>query len=99
MEGQQPPGPEGRFADDLIGLDPHDPEVRAFAEHLDRMERVPSGYTVEGYLADVGEFAESANRARGHRRMVVVLVVALILVGVGIAVFNLLAVVVGTLLF
>jgi hypothetical protein len=44
-------GPAKRFSDDLIGLDPADPEAKAFAEHLDRMERERPGYTVEGYLA------------------------------------------------
>ena len=55
-----------RFDDDLIGLDPDDPEARAFAAHLDRMQRVPS-CTVEGYIRDVGHFAEEARRSRGTR--------------------------------
>ncbi|MFI9387290.1 hypothetical protein [Kutzneria sp. NPDC052558] len=95
MEGQQPPGPKDRFDDDLIGLDPNDPEAKAFAEHLDRMERVSNNYTVEGYLAGVTDFAESANRSRGHRRLMVGLVVLLILLGVGFATWNLLTFTLG----
>jgi hypothetical protein len=95
VEGHQPPGPPDRFDDDLIGLDRNDPEAKAFAEHLDRMERVPNGYTVEGYLAGVTDFAESANRSTGHRRLMVGLVVLLILLGLGFATWNLLTVVFG----
>jgi hypothetical protein len=80
--------PTGRFADDLIGLDPHDPEVQAFAAHLDRMERPNSKATVEGMLEGVEDFAQSANRARGHRHAMAVLVVALILAGVVFALWN-----------
>ncbi|QUQ66616.1 hypothetical protein [Kutzneria sp. CA-103260] len=98
MEGHQPPGPKDRFEDDLIGLDRDDPEVKAFAEHLDRMERVRNGYTVEGYLAGVTDFAESANRSSGHRRLMVGLVVLLILLGVGFATWNLLTVVLGVII-
>jgi hypothetical protein len=82
-----PRRPQGRFADDLVGLDPADPEAKAFAEHLDRIERQRPGYTVEGYLEGVREFAESANRASGHRRLMAVLVVALILLGVLVTVW------------
>ncbi|ANZ34864.1 hypothetical protein BBK82_00980 [Lentzea guizhouensis] len=71
-----------QFQEELIGLDPHDPETKAFAEHLDRMKRERSGYTVEGYLDGVQDFADSANRTTGHRRLVAVLVVGLILLGV-----------------
>jgi hypothetical protein len=80
-------GPAKRFSDDLIGLDPADPEAKAFAEHLDRMERERPGYTVEGYLAGVADFADSANRASGEQRFLAVLVVALILLGVLISVW------------
>ncbi len=75
-----------RFDDDLVGLDPGDPEARAFAEHLDRMQRVPS-CTVEGYIRDVGHFAEEANRARGSRGLagkafvVLLLLIALWVIG------------------
>ncbi len=55
--------PARRFHDDLVGLDSDDPEARAFAEHLDRMERVRSMFTVEGELSGVRDFADSANRA------------------------------------
>jgi hypothetical protein len=98
MDGHQPPDREDRFEDDLIGLDRNDPEVKAFAEHLDRMERVRNGYTVEGYLAGVTDFAESANRSRGHRRLMVGLVVLLILLGLAFATWNLLTVVLGVII-
>jgi hypothetical protein len=68
-----------QFDDELVGLDPDDPEAKAFAAHLDRMQRNRPGFTVEGYLAGVGEFADSANRAQGGRRWGAVLVVALLL--------------------
>jgi hypothetical protein len=87
-EGPHGDEPTGRFADDLIGLDPHDPEVQAFAAHLDRMERPNSKATVEGMLQGVDDFAQSANRANGHRRAVAVMVVALILAGVAFTVWN-----------
>lgn len=67
-----------RFDDDLIGLDPDDPDARAFAAHLDRMQRVPS-CSVEGYLRGVGDFAESANRLRGPRRTAAVAAVVVLL--------------------
>jgi hypothetical protein len=81
------PDEHDRFTDDLIGLDPQDPEAKEFAAHLDRMEREHPGYTVEGYLAGVQDFAESANRTTGHRRLVAVLVVGLILLGVVLSVW------------
>jgi hypothetical protein len=68
-----------RFQEELIGLDPHDPETQAFAEHLDRMKRERPGFTVEGYLEGVQDFADSANRTTGHQRLVAVLVVGLLL--------------------
>jgi len=92
-------GPRGRFADDLIGLDPHDPEAQAFAAHLDRMERQPPSYTVEGALAGVDDFAESANRAGGGRRLAAVVVVGLILLGVIVSVWDALVFVFSTLIF
>ena len=85
-------GPPGRFAEDLVGLDPDDPEARAFAAHLDRME-----YTVEGQLAGVRHFAESANRADGARRLAAVVLVALVLLGTGFVIFEALEVVLRTL--
>ncbi|MDU0294124.1 hypothetical protein [Saccharothrix longispora] len=71
--------------DELIGLDPDDPETRAFAEHLDRMKRHPPNFTVEGSLAAVEQFADSANRAAGLRRLTAVVLVSLILLGVGVS--------------
>lgn len=84
----EPEPPTGRFADDMIGLDPHDPEVQAFAAHLDRLEQPRSRATVEGMLQGVEDFAQSANRAGGRRRLFAVVVVTLILVGVVLTVWN-----------
>lgn len=95
---QEPTEPTGRFADDLLGLDPHDPEVKAFAAHLDRMEHTKPSYTVEGYLDAVSTFADSANRTEGHRRLASVVVVSLILLGVGVAAWNALSYVLATFL-
>ncbi len=88
--------PARRFHDDLVGLDPDDPEARAFAEHLDRMERVRSMFTVEGELSGVRDFADSANRAGGLRRWFAVLMVGLILLGTGYVMYLVLEVVVAT---
>jgi hypothetical protein len=83
--GQQPDAEERRRLDDeLIGLDRNDPEVQAFAEHLDRPHRLRPGFTVEGELSGVADFADSANRAQGPRWVAAFLVVALILLGVTI---------------
>jgi len=83
------PGGRRRFAEDLIGLDPHDPDVQAFAAHLDRMERTrPPAFTVEGALAGVDDFAQSANRADGGRRLAAVVLVGLILLGVLLVVWD-----------
>lgn len=87
-EAGEPPQPSGRFADDLIGLDPHDPEAQAFAAHLDRMQCCDSRATVEGMLRGVGDFAQSANRLSGQRRTAAVVVVLLMLVGVAFTVWN-----------
>lgn len=76
------PARSSRFDDELLGLDPDDPEAQAFAAHLDRMQRHQPAYTVEGSLAGVRDFAESANRAEGGRRLLAVLVVTLLLLGV-----------------
>ena len=78
------PDRSSRFDDELLGLDPADPEAQAFAEHLDRMQRQRPAFTVEGYLEGVRDFAESANRAQGGRRWGAVLVVVLLL---GVAAF------------
>lgn len=81
-------GKSRRFSEELVGLDPRDPEVQAFAEHLDRIEHPNSRATVEGMLEGVEDFARCANRAEGHRRVVVVLVVGLMLAGVALTVWN-----------
>jgi hypothetical protein len=80
--------PAGRFDDDLVGLDPDDPEAQAFAEHLDRVERVRAGYTVEGYLSGMSDFADSANRLGGHYRLMAGLLAALMLLGVALAAWD-----------
>jgi hypothetical protein len=90
------PDPGRRFHDDLVGLDPDDPEARAFAEHLDRMERVRPMFTVEGELSGVRDFAESANRSGGATRWLAWLLAVLVLVGAGYLIFGVLEVVVGT---
>ena len=80
--------PSRRFSEDLAGLDPNDPDAQAFAAHLDRMERPNCKATVEGTLQGVGDFAQCANRTAGHRRVVVLLIVTLMLVGVLYTVWN-----------
>jgi hypothetical protein len=72
--------PSRQFDDELLGLDPDDPEARAFAAHLDRMQEQRPAFTVEGYLAGVGQFADSANRASGPRRLGAVVIAVLLLV-------------------
>ncbi|ONI93047.1 hypothetical protein ALI22I_00430 [Saccharothrix sp. ALI-22-I] len=79
--------PQGGIDDELIGLDPDDPETRAFAEHLTRMQRQPPGFTIEGSLAGVEQFADSANRAGGLRRLTAVVVVSLILLGAVVSIW------------
>lgn len=86
-----------RFHEDLVGLDPHDPEAREFAAHLDRMEQSRPGYTVEGYLGGISDFADSANRLGGHHRMIAMIVIGLILIGVVVAVWDALVFVLSTL--
>lgn len=90
-------GPDRELPEDMLGLDPSDPETREFADHLDRMRTSHPNYTVEGYLANVGEFANSANRANGHRRLTAWIVVALILLGVLYAAYEALGTIFGTL--
>jgi hypothetical protein len=68
-----------QFEDELLGLDPDDPDAQDFAAHLDRMQRESPTFTVEGYLDGVRDFADSANRAEGGRRWAAVLVVVLLL--------------------
>lgn len=74
-----------RFREDLVGLDPDDPDARAFAAHLDRMERTGPSFTVEASLAGVADFAESSNRLGGSKRLLAAAVVLLILLGVLVA--------------
>jgi hypothetical protein len=84
------------IADELIGLDPDDPETRAFADHLRRMQAPTNSFTVEGYVRGFSDFANSANRANGHRRLMAVIVVSLLLIGVLWAVWRTLGEVVTT---
>lgn len=79
-----------RFDDELVGLDPDDPDAQAFAAHLDRMQRCDPAFTVEGSLRGVADFADSSNRAGGLRWFVAVAVVALILFGVLVAAWDIL---------
>ncbi|TNC27688.1 hypothetical protein FG385_08155 [Amycolatopsis alkalitolerans] len=74
-----------RFDDELIGLDPEDPEVRAFAAHLERMRRCEPGFTIEASLDRVADFAESSSRAGGLRWWVAAMIVVLIVFGVVVA--------------
>jgi hypothetical protein len=76
------PGQNPRFHEDLVGLDPYDPEARAFAEHLDRIERCGPNFTVEACLDGVSDFADSSNRLGGLRWWISALVVILIVLGV-----------------
>ena len=96
--GQQDEPERRRLDDDLIGLDRNDPDMQAFHEHLDRAHRLYPGFTVEGYLSRVSDFAESANRAQGLRRVAAVLAVALILVTVADALWEITTVVITALL-
>jgi hypothetical protein len=80
--------PSNRFHEDLVGLDPDDPEAQAFAAHLDRVERVRSGYTVEGYLEGMSEFADGANRLGGHYRLMAMILALFILFGVAVAAWD-----------
>lgn len=77
-----------RLQEGLLGLDREHPDVRAFSDHLDRTHRQRPSFTVEGYLSGVTDFADSANRAQGLRRVWAVLLVLLILLGVGITVWE-----------
>ncbi|MGH3978242.1 MAG: hypothetical protein ACRDRZ_04455 [Pseudonocardiaceae bacterium] len=87
-----------RLDDELVGLDRDDPEVQAFAEHLARTRRARPAYTVEGYLSGISDFAESANRAGGGRRLAALVVVGLLLLGAAYVVWNALGVVLTTFL-
>ena len=82
------PDQSRRLEDEMIGLDPEDPETQAFAEHLRRQRRVHPSYTVEGYLSDVSEFADSANRLGGHRKLMAGILVFFILLGVTITAWD-----------
>ena len=79
MTRRDPAGLNRWFEDELLGLDPNDPEAREFAAHLERMHRERPTFTVEGYLDGVSDFADSANRAQGGRRLAAVVLVGLLL--------------------
>lgn len=86
-----------RLDEQLAGLDPEDPEVQAFSEHLARIHRQHPVFTVEGNLSGVIDFAESANRAQGTRRSAAVLMVVLILLAVVFALWEAATFIVSTL--
>jgi hypothetical protein len=86
--GENDPARHRRFDDDLIGLDPHDPDVQAFAEHLDRMERAEPAFTIEASLDRVRDFAEASNRASGLRWWLAAIVAALIVLGVAVSAWD-----------
>ena len=88
MDGRDPSEPSADLADELIGLDLDDPETQAFAAHLRRMRRDEPAFTLEGYLSGVREFAESANRARGGRWLLAVLLAGLLLLVAGYVVIE-----------
>lgn len=71
-----------RFEDDLVGLDPDDPEAQDFAAHLDRMQHCEPAFTIESSIRRVGDFAEGSNHVGGLRWLTAVVVVSLILGGV-----------------
>ncbi len=97
--GEGPDAGQRRWLDDeLIGLDRDDPEVQAFSAHLTRIHRNHPGFTVEGYLSGVRDFADSANRTQGLARLAAVLVVGLLLLGAAFAVWQTAAFIVGALL-
>jgi hypothetical protein len=96
VDGRDEDDGPGSVEYELIGLDPNDPETRAFAEHLERMRTNHSNYTVEGYLSGVGDFANSANRANGHRRLTAVILVGLLLLGAIWAIWQTLGTVLST---
>jgi hypothetical protein len=86
--GPSGPGQHPRFHEDLVGLDPQDPEARAFAEHLDRVERCGPTFTVEASISGVADFAESSNRLGGLRWWASVALVCLIVTGVIVAAWD-----------
>ena len=90
------PDSSPRLDDELIGLDPDDPETQAFRAHLERQHRVRPSYTVEGYLSDMSDFADSANRLGGHRKLMAGLLALLILLGVTITAWDALVFVLAT---
>ncbi|KID31283.1 hypothetical protein [Prauserella rugosa] len=77
-----------QFEDELIGLDPDDPEAQEFADHLHKMQRAEPTFTVESSLRGVAEFAEGSTRASGLRWWTAVLIVVLILLGVIVAAWD-----------
>lgn len=76
------PARNHRFDEDLVGLDPRDPEARAFAAHLDRMQRCEPAFTIEASLNGVAEFADASNRTGGLRWWLAATIAALIVLGV-----------------
>ncbi|OLT43217.1 hypothetical protein BJF85_03040 [Saccharomonospora sp. CUA-673] len=83
-----------QFDDELIGLDPDDPEAQEFADHLHKMQKAEPAFTVESSLRGVAEFAEGSTRATGLRWWTAVAIVVLILLGVIVAAWDQLSAVV-----
>ena len=76
-----------RVPPNLAGLDPADPDVRAFAAHLDRVSRPSqSGYTMEARAAQAADLAEGVRRARGRRLTLVNVVRLLYLIPIAIVI-------------
>ena len=79
-----------RFHEDLVGLDPDDPDAQAFARHLEKMERVEPGYTVESSIRKVADFADSGSQVGGLRWWFAAVIVLLMLFGVFVTGFGVL---------
>lgn len=88
MADELGPTQHPRFHEDLVGLDPQDPEAQAFAAHLDRLQRCNPTFTIEASISGVADFAESSHRAGGLRWWLAVGVVVLILLGVLVAAWD-----------
>lgn len=86
----EPARHQHRFEEDLVGLDPADPEAQAFAAHLDRMEHCEPAFTVEASLKGVSDFADSSTRADGPRWFLAAMVAALIVLGVLVSAWDIL---------
>lgn len=82
--------PYDRFHEDLVGLDPDDPDAQAFARHLEKMQRADPGYTVESSIRKVADFADSGGRVGGLRWWFAAVIIVLMLFGVFVTGFGVL---------